>query len=72
MKIIFKKDFYSKSRMNLEVYVRILATFLLPFVEYKYLYEDFQFLQDNAPHHKSKMTKNWFKENSIKLVPFPP
>jgi len=72
-KIVFIKDFYpnSKSRMNSEIYINILEQVLLPFVKKKYENDGFEFLHDNSPVHKSKMTKNWFKDNSIKLLPFP-
>ncbi|KAJ3429597.1 hypothetical protein M0812_24953 [Anaeramoeba flamelloides] len=57
--------------MNSEIYTRILGKALLPFIKNKYDCDDFEFLQDNAPIHKSKLSMNWFKENSIKLVSFP-
>ncbi|KAJ3433985.1 transposable element-related [Anaeramoeba flamelloides] len=57
--------------MNSEIYTRILEQALLPFIKNKYDCDDFEFLQDNAPIHKSKLSMNWFKENSIKLVSFP-
>ncbi len=44
---------------------------LLPFLEYKYMGDDIEFLQGNVTIYKSKLTKNWFQYNSIKLVPFP-
>ncbi|KAJ3449027.1 hypothetical protein M0812_01516 [Anaeramoeba flamelloides] len=56
--------------MNSEIYTRILEQALLPFIKNKYDGDDFEFLQDNAPIHKSKLSMNWFKENSIKLVSF--
>ncbi|KAJ3429050.1 hypothetical protein M0812_24389 [Anaeramoeba flamelloides] len=73
LKFFFSKDFCknSKSLMNSEIYTRILEQALLPFIKNKYDCDDFEFLQDNAPIHKSKLSMNWFKENSIKLVSFP-
>ena len=32
---------------------------------------DFIFQQDNAPSHTSKLLKNFFQENDIKLLPWP-
>ncbi len=34
--------------------------------------EDWIFLQDNAPCHKSKTTMKWFNKNKIQLIEFPP
>jgi hypothetical protein len=33
---------------------------------------DIEFMQDNAPIHTAKIIKNWFDENSIPLVDWPP
>ena len=32
----------------------------------------FQFMQDNAPIHKSKLVAKWFKENVVDVIDWPP
>ncbi|KAJ3435675.1 hypothetical protein M0812_19417 [Anaeramoeba flamelloides] len=72
--IVFTKGFYknSKSGINSKVDTNLLKHDLLSFEQKKYQDENWEFLQDNAPIHKSKIALKWFNGNSIQFIVFPP
>jgi transposase len=58
--------------LNAEQYVHILENVLLPSGLERFP-EGFNFVQDNASIHTSKMAKRWFVEHpEINLLPWPP
>ena len=52
-------------------YCNILSTSLVSSVE-KMGLNDFIFMQDNDPKHKSKLTMKFFQERNIQLLNWPP
>ncbi|KAI6653057.1 hypothetical protein LOD99_3893 [Oopsacas minuta] len=49
-------------------YIDILENALIPSVDLHSLHSDWTFLQDNAPCHRSKCTKQWFGEQKIEVM----
>jgi transposase len=56
--------------LNSEKYIAMLKEFLLP--EIDQLNIQIHFMQDNARPHSSKITKKFFNDNGIILLPWPP
>lgn len=62
-----------EERMNSERYTDMLNDSLLPFYyNISNIVNISAFLQDNAPIHVSQHSINWFRENDIPLIPWPP
>lgn len=62
-----------EGRMDAKQLVEILEDHLLPSIEESGIpREDFIFQQDNDPKHKSKMAKQWFENQGITLLDWPP
>ena len=59
--------------LNAELYVNILNDELIQTLEYyEYSKDDIVFQQDNDPKHTSRLAKNWFAENEIEVLDWPP
>lgn len=55
------------------MYLSILESHLLPQAAIWYQNsQDWTFMQDNAPCHKSKTTMRWFQEKGLKVMDWPP
>lgn len=62
-----------KGTMNADQYTQILSESLLGSLNDKDIAPEAIILaQDNNPKHKSRLAQNWFRENNIKLLPWPP
>jgi len=62
-----------EGKMDAKQLVEILEDHLLPSIEESGIpREDFIFQQDNDPKHKSKMAKQWFENQGITLLDWPP
>lgn len=59
--------------LNKERYTQILEEYMLPFAraEYGTKKKDFVFMQDNASVHCARHCKSWFKQNKVKVLPWP-
>lgn len=65
---------YNQS-MSAKEYVNIISTHLLPSADSLFTEsprEQWYYLQDNAPVHKSKLATKWFHDNGITCIDFPP
>ena len=63
--------FDGKHRMNSKDYCQILGKFFLPFVQKLYPEGNVYLVQDNAPTHTSRETKQFFAEAGIKTMRWP-
>ncbi len=61
-------------RLNVTVYLSIIADHVLPFMTTVYTSSDEYFQQDNAPCHKAQIISDWFLEhdNEFTLLKWPP
>jgi transposase len=57
---------FIETKNNSQRYTDMLETALMPFMD-----NDLTFMQDNAPIHVSKHSKEWFENNGIKLLQWP-
>ena len=69
-KTTVKLDFPVGS-INSEKYISVISEKLLPFLKLKN-YRGMVFQQDNAPPHTSKITKAFFVEKKVEVLPWPP
>ena len=55
-------------------YIDFLETFVVPEIEAaKDIFKvDFIFMQDNAPCHKARTVMDYYQENNISTLPWPP
>lgn len=60
----------SNGPQNSRCYVGVLKTYLLPFAGDK-IPVSWTFQQDNASIHSSTLTKKWFEDNSLRVMPWP-
>lgn len=60
-----------ENRLNSEVYINILENVMVPSVRRLYPDNDYIFLQDNCPVHKSQQTTQWLNANGISVLDFP-
>jgi predicted transcriptional regulator/transposase len=56
--------------MNSSIYIDVLEKNLIPFID-QHHQENHIFQQDNAPCHKSKLTKEWLNEHEIRVMNWP-
>uniref|UniRef100_A0A158P4H4 Tc1-like transposase DDE domain-containing protein n=1 Tax=Tetranychus urticae TaxID=32264 RepID=A0A158P4H4_TETUR len=61
---------FCQGKMNSDDYQDILANYLLP-VGPLITSGDYTLMQDNAPIHRSKSTKDWLEVNEVKILPWP-
>ncbi len=61
-------------RLNITVYLSIVADHVHPFMNTVYPSSDDYFQQDNAPYHKAQIISDWFLEhdNEFTLLKWPP
>ncbi len=59
-------------RVNKESYVECLDRSLLDFMDSKFGYKKWRFVQDNARPHTALFTQEYFEEIDIKLIEHPP
>ena len=57
-------------KMDSNMYADILTKHMLPFARSK-MPAGWIFQQDNDPKHKSRATQKWFKEQKVKVLPWP-
>uniref|UniRef100_T1IMR3 Tc1-like transposase DDE domain-containing protein n=1 Tax=Strigamia maritima TaxID=126957 RepID=T1IMR3_STRMM len=62
---------FPSGRMNANAYQELLEESLLPFAE-KIGGVYFEFQQDNAPIHVAKTTWQWFMDNGVQVMDWPP
>lgn len=60
-----------ENRLNSEEYINILRNVMVPSVRRLYPDNNFIFLQDNCPVHKSQRTTQWLNANGISVLDFP-
>ena len=60
-----------RGRMNSRRYQEILRNHLLPYV-HQWPNIEFLFVQDNAPIHVSRSTRDWLDTQNVPLLPWPP
>ena len=58
-----------RGNLNTERYIQLLTDVLLPL---DLSGSGLTFQQDNAPAHKSRRSMNFFEENEIQVLPWPP
>jgi transposase len=58
-------------KIDKKVYCNFLENEALPAIG-ELLGDDYTFMQDNAPAHRAKFTKDFLKDNNIKVLPWPP
>ena len=62
-----------EGNLNKELYTEILEDDLLgSFRDLGLDYGDFYFQQDNDPKHTLKLVQQWFKNNNVDVLPWPP
>lgn len=59
-------------RVNKETYVECLDYNLLDFMDNKFGYKKWRFIQDNARPHTAEYTKDFLEEADVKLIGHPP
>lgn len=59
---------FPSCRMNAQAYVKVLEDHMLIDAVRLHGYQQFRFQQDNAPIHNANFTKNWFRDNFIRLI----
>lgn len=66
--------FLCEGRMNSQRYVAMINEILEPSILKLFEEDDPEYLlqQDNAPCHTSKKTLEWFSENNVPLISWPP
>ena len=66
-------DFYD-GRLNAASYTKLISQSLPSYLAESFdsNSQDIIFMQDNAPCHRAKSTKKWFKDNNISLLDWPP
>jgi DDE superfamily endonuclease len=61
-----------ENKMDAKTYCGILDSTFQDTLEYwDFSTDDFIFQQDNDPKHTSKLAKEWFKDRSIEMLPWP-
>lgn len=63
--------FWIQDIMNADVYVDILDRIMLPFAEEEMPLR-WVFMQDNDPKHTSRKAKQWFDQNKVDVMTWPP
>ena len=59
--------------MDSQLYCEILSDNLMGTIRhYGWRRDDIVFQQDNDPKHTSKLAKDWFEENGITVMNWPP
>lgn len=56
--------------MDAKVYTNIMQTVMLPYAQEEMPLK-WIMMQDNDPKHTSKLAKNWFSSNRVKLLEWP-
>jgi len=60
-------------KLNAELYRQILSEDLMGTLQhYELSTDDIIFMQDNDPKHTAILTKKWFEDNNVELLPWPP
>ena len=59
-------------RLDAELYIDILGNCLLPTIDSFASDESIIFQQDNAPCHRARSVKEWFRENNVEVLTWPP
>jgi transposase len=62
---------FVRGNINSECYQEILSNFLLPYFE-RWPHLEFTFMQDNAPVHTSRSTKDWLQTHQVEVMRWPP
>lgn len=62
---------FIRGNMNSEGYQEVLANFLLPYLE-QWAHLEFTYMQDNAPAHASRSTRDWLQAHQVPLMEWPP
>ena len=60
-----------RGRMDSRHYQEVLRDHLLPYI-HRWPNIEFLFVQDNAPIHVSRSTREWFDTQNVPLLPWPP
>lgn len=60
-----------ESKVDAKAYVRMLNEHLQP-EAHKCVSKGYIFMQDNAPCHSARVTKEWLKTENISVLPWPP
>ena len=61
-----------KGRLNADAYQEILENYLIPSIDLMDDKEDVIFQQDNAPCHTAHKIRDFFEQNSITVMKWPP
>lgn len=62
---------FVSGKINSQAYQSVLASHILPNAKFLAV-ENFKYQQDNAPIHSSNSTKNWFQDNNVETLNWPP
>ena len=62
---------FIQGSLNSEGYQEVLGNFLLPYFE-RWPHLEFIFMQDNAPVHVSRSTRDWLQSHQVPLMEWPP
>ena len=60
-----------EGRVTANIYIEMLANYLIPFINDLENKDDYTFQEDNAPIHTAKIAKKWKSDNNIKSLPWP-
>lgn len=60
------------TKMDAKLYVKIIENNLYDSAERMGIRDNFVFQSDNDPKHTSRLAKNWFSENQVEQIEWPP